>query len=222
MASAAVGPGGNRLLLDGIIHDDGAVGVIIPTSVATTAVVSQGCRPIGQPMVVTQSTGNMIERLASEPALARLLRLVESLDADERSLAARGLHVGVVVDETQAEFGPGDFLIRNVLGAVRDREAIAIGDRADVGTTVQFQVRDAASADADLRALLSGHDASGALLFTCNGRGTHLFADPNPDAELVADHAAANVAGMFCAGEIGPVGGRPFVHGFTASILLFD
>lgn len=222
MASAAHGPGGNRLVLDGQIVDDGAVGVILPPSLPTSAVVSQGCRPIGQPMVVTASTGNLLEGLASEPALPRLLRLVESLEPDDRALAARGLHLGRVVDEQQAEFGPGDFLVRNVLGAVRDRQAIAIGDQADVGTTVQFQVRDAASADSDLRSLLAGHDAAGALLFTCNGRGTHLFGVPHHDAELVAEHAAGSVAGMFCAGEIGPIGGRPFVHGFTASVLLFE
>lgn len=222
MASAAHGPGGNRLVLDGQVFDDGAVGVVLPSSVPTTAVVSQGCRPIGQPMVVTASTGNLLEGLASEPALPRLLRLVESLDPDDRALAARGLHLGRVVDEQQAEFGPGDFLVRNVLGAVRDRQAIAIGDQAEIGTTVQFQVRDAGSADADLRSLLAGHDAAGALLFTCNGRGTHLFGTPHHDAEVLADHASGSVAGMFCAGEIGPIGGKPFVHGFTASVLLFD
>jgi small ligand-binding sensory domain FIST len=222
MASAAHGPGGNRLVLDGVVHDDGAVGVVLPIEVAVTAIVSQGCRPIGQPMVVTAATGNLLESLASEPALAKLLRVVDALDPDERALAARGLHLGRVVDEQQAEFGPGDFLIRNVLGAVREREAVAIGDRAEVGTTVQFQVRDAASADAELRSLLAGRAASGALLFTCNGRGTHLFGDPHHDASVLAEHAGGATAGMFCAGEIGPVGGRAWVHGFTASVLLFD
>ena len=222
MASAAHGPGGNRLVLDGTVHDDGAVGVLLPPALRTTAVVSQGCRPIGQPMVVTASSGNLLEGLASEPALPKLLRLVESLDPDDRALAARGLHLGRVVDEQKDTFGPGDFLVRNVLGAVREREAVAIGDQAEVGTTVQFQVRDAASADADLRTLLTGHDAAGALLFTCNGRGTHLFGVPHHDAELVAAAAHGATAGMFCAGEIGPIGGRAFVHGFTASVLLFD
>ena len=126
-----------------------------------------------------------------------------------------------MVDEQRDSFGPGDFLIRNVLGAVREREAVAIGDEAEVGTTVQFQVRDATTADAELRTLLTGHDASGALLFTCNGRGRHLFDKPHHDAELVAAVSGGATAGMFCAGEIGPVGGRPFLHGFTASVLLF-
>lgn len=221
LASAARGPGGNRLVLDGAVHEDGAVGVLLPAEVASVVVVSQGCRPIGDPMVVTKGEGNLIDELASEPALPRLQRLIDGLTDAERALAARGLHIGRVVDERKDVYERGDFLIRNVLGAVRDREAVAVGDNLDIGTTVQFQVRDAASADEDLRALLAGNQTSGALLFTCNGRGTHLFGTPNHDAELVdACTPGAATAGMFCAGEIGPVGHRSFLHGFTASVLL--
>jgi small ligand-binding sensory domain FIST len=223
LASAAFAAGGNRLLLDGVVHDDGAVGVLLPPGVATTAVVSQGCRPIGTPMVVTGSSGNMLESLASEPALPLLLRLVESLSPADRTLAASGgLQFGRVVDERAESHGPGDFLVRTVLGAVKERNAVAVGDQVPVGTTVQFQVRDAGTADHELRAMLAGTTAAGALLFTCNGRGVHLFTEPHHDARLVAEAASGAVAGMFCAGEIGPVGGRPFVHGYTASVLLFD
>ena len=222
MASAAFRPGGNRLLLGEQIHTDAAVGFLLPPAVGATAVVSQGCRPIGRPMVVTAATANLVESLASEPALPLLLRLIESLDPDDRALAAAGLHLGRVIDEHADSYGPGDFLIRNVLGAVRDRQAVAVGDNPPVGTTVQFQVRDATTADHELRALLAGADASGALLFTCNGRGTNLFVEAHHDARLVAAVASGATAGMFCAGEVGPVGGRAFVHGFTASILLLD
>ena len=222
LASAARAPGGNRLLLDGRLHDDGAVGVLLPPGIATSAVVSQGCRPIGDPLVVTRSVGTLIEELASEPALPRLLRTLEALDARDRALAARGLHVGRVVDEHKEVYERGDFLIRNVLGALRERDAVAVGDEVDVGTIVQFQVRDAESADDDLRELLAGRSATGALVFTCNGRGTHLFGRPHHDAEVVAAIADGATAGMFCAGELGPVGGRAWLHGFTASVLLFD
>ena len=221
MASAARAPGGNRLVLDGRLHDDGAVGALLPAGLDIRAVVSQGCRPIGDPMVVTKAASSLIEELASEPALPRLLRLIEGLDTDERALAARGLHLGVVVDERKDTFGPGDFLVRNVLGAVREREAIAVGAEVEVGTVVQFQVRDASTADAELRALLSGVDAAGALLFTCNGRGTAFFGTADHDAAAVADVSGGAVAGMACAGELGPIGTRAFVHGFTASVLLF-
>ena len=222
MASAAYQAGGNRFVLDGALHDDGAVGVLLPPAVATTAVVSQGCRPIGRPVVVTAASGNLVESLASEPALPLLLRLVDSLEPDDRALAAGGLHVGRVIDERAESYGPGDFLVRGVLGAVRERQAVAIGDEAPVGTTLQFQVRDATTADHELRSLLGGTSAAGALLFTCNGRGTGFFGEPHHDAALVAATSGGAIAGMFCAGEIGPVGSRSFIHGYTASVLLFD
>ena len=145
------------------------------------------------------------------------------LGPDERSMAQKGgLHIGRVIDERQAHFGPGDFLIRAVLGADRESGAVAIGDEAEVGATLQFQVRDAASADEDLRELLAGRRADGALLFTCNGRGIGLFGEPDHDAAVLdAVVAGGATAGMFCAGELGPVGGRNFLHGYTASMILF-
>lgn len=222
LASAARGPGGNRLLLDDRLHDDGAVGVVLPAGAAATPVVSQGCRPIGDPFVVTRAEGQVVYELGGRPALTRLEELVASLGPDERALAARGLHIGRVIDERHADFERGDFLIRGVLGADRESGAIAIGDRAEVGSTLQFQVRDADAADEDLRELLAGRDADGALLFTCNGRGRHLFGVDDHDASILdaaVDGGAS--AGMFCAGELGPVGGQNFVHGFTASMILF-
>jgi small ligand-binding sensory domain FIST len=126
-----------------------------------------------------------------------------------------------VIDEQQATYDRGDFLIRNLIGADPDNGAIAVGDLVEVGQTAQFQVRDAASADEDLRELMSGQMAEAALLFTCNGRGSRLFGAPDHDAEVIAGTLGhRTVAGMSCAGELGPVGGRNFLHGFTASIVL--
>jgi len=214
------GPGTNALVLDDRVHRDGAVGVVLPP---TVAVVSQGCRPIGEPMVVTRAERQFLRELAGRPALERLTELVESLPPAERSLLADGIQLGVAIDEHRLEFGRGDFLVRAVLGADRQRGVLAVGAEVPVGTTVQFQVRDAASADEDLRALLGEVDGAGALVFTCNGRGTRLFGTEDHDASAVAElldtHA---VAGMFCAGELGPVGGRSFLHGFTASVLVFQ
>ncbi len=225
-ASAARAPGGNRLVLDGEVVSDGAVGAVLPEAVATSFVVSQGCRPVGDPMIVTQADGNQLVELAGRPALDRVDEVVAAADPHERAQLAEGLHVGVAVDEHKMTFGPGDFVIRNVLGAVRGARSLAVAERVPVGTTVQFQVRDADSADEDLRSLLVAASAEGladaALVFTCNGRGSRLFGEPDHDARQV--HAAVRgdaVGGLFCAGEIGPVGERSFVHGFTASILLF-
>ena len=221
MASAARGPGGNILVLDDELFRDGAVGVHLPPAISVEAVVSQGCRPVGQPLVVTRSERNVVYELAGRPAVERLNEVVERLSEQDRRLLANGLHIGRVIDEHRVEYGRGDFLIRGVIGADRAIGAIAVGDQMEVGATVQFQVRDAVSADEDLRAMLDGRSADGALVFTCNGRGSHLFGVAGHDAEVVSELTGAPVGGMFCAGEVGPVGGRNFVHGFTASVALF-
>jgi small ligand-binding sensory domain FIST len=222
LASAARGPGGNRLVIDDRIVTHGAVGAVLSADAAPTLVVSQGCRPIGQPFIVTKAERSMVLELGGRPALERLLEMLEALPADERALAAQGLHCGLVVDERKAEFERGDFLIRAVLGADRETGAVAVGDEVPVGSTVQFQVRDAATAGEDLVSLLAGHQADGALVFTCNGRGVGMFGTPNHDAELVQEVLGPlPAAGMFCAGELGPVGGRNALHGFTASVAMF-
>ena len=222
LASAARGPGGNRLLLDGHVLTDGAVAVILG-GVDVTTVVSQGCRPIGDPMVVTSADGTMIKELAGRNALERVQEVLRGLAPDDVTLAQQGLHLGRVIDERKAFFERGDFLIRNVLGADPGSGAVAVSDEVEVGATVQLQVRDALSADEDLRHLLFAHDADGALLFTCSGRGTALFGEEDHDAHLVTQALdRAPLAGMSCAGELGPVGGRSFLHSFTASLLLLN
>lgn len=223
MASSGRAPGTNRLVLDDEIWSDGAVGVRLPPGVGVSAVVSQGCRPIGAPLTVTRAERNVIYELASRPALERLEQLIATLDDEERKMAAGGLHIGRVIDERRETFARGDFLIRGVLGADRAAGAVAVGDEVPLGSTVQFQVRDAASADEDLTAAMTGRDAAGALIFTCNGRGVRLFGEPDHDARVVSESLGVSaVAGMFCAGEIGPVGGQNFLHGFTASVALFE
>jgi small ligand-binding sensory domain FIST len=221
-ASAAQGPGRNRLVIGGELVTEGAVGVLLDEAASPSTVVSQGCRPIGRPFTVTASTDHLIEELGGRPALERLSEIVASLSPEDRQLAGQGLHCGVVINVHQLDFERGDFLIRGVLGADRRTGAVAVGDLVPVGATIQFQVRDPATAGADLQTLLGGHAGEGALVFTCNGRGTFMFGNPHHDARIVSDHlGAAAVAGMFCAGELGPVGGRNALHGFTASVALF-
>ena len=222
LASAAASPGGNRLVLNDRVVDEGAVGVFVDGGIEVRTLVSQGCRPIGRPYVVTRAEQNLIEELAGKPAIERLQELAGDATEEERELLRHGLHMGLVVDEHKAEFGRGDFLVRNLLGADQSSGALAVGEQVAVGQTVQFHVRDAAAADEDLREMLSGVDADAALLFTCNGRGRHLFTVPDHDAGMVEKLLGPiPLAGAFCAGEIGPVGGRNFLHGFTASLALF-
>jgi small ligand-binding sensory domain FIST len=223
LASAAQRPGGNRLVVDDRIVTHGAVGAFLGAQVKASAVVSQGCRPVGSPFVVTRAEGNVVYELAGRPALDRLQEVAGTLSEDDRQLMAELVQLGRVIDERKSEFGRGDFLVRNVVGADPDTGALAVGDLVEVGSTAQFQVRDARSADEDLRQLVSGHSADGALLFTCNGRGMRLFGTADHDARIVSESLeGAPVAGMFCAGELGPIGGHNFLHGFTASVVLLS
>jgi small ligand-binding sensory domain FIST len=222
MASGGTGPRETRLFLDERVVDTGAVGVGLP-GIRIRPIVSQGCRPVGNAYTVTQAEGNVVHGLGGRPPLERLRELVAMLSPEDRELLGRGLHVGRVIDEYKAEPGRGDFLVRGVVGVDQQSGAMAMGDQIEVGETIRFHVRDAESADEDLRTLLEreAEPAAGALLFTCNGRGSRLFPVPDHDASLVSKMLGGlPLAGFNCAGEIGPVGGKNFLHGFTASIAL--
>lgn len=229
MASAGGAPGENRLVLDGEVFDDGAVGIVVDGPVSVRTIVSQGCRPIGRPLIVTRADRNMIRELGRQPVLEVFREIYEDLSPDDQERVQNGLHLGRVINEYQERFERGDFLVRNVLGT-DDAGGLAITDLIRVGQTVQFHVRDAETADEDLRRLLEHERAArpegrvaGALLFSCNGRGTRLFPEPNHDVAVIhAVFGPVPVAGFFAMGEIGPVGGQNFIHGFTASVVLFE
>ena len=217
--------GARTLILDDAVHSEGAVGALVSGPRVVT-VVSQGCRPIGHEAVITRCVGNRVDELAGRPALERLRTEIAALSSEERALAARGLLVGLVIDENRPQYDTGDFLMRGVLGADEASGALVLGDTVRVGQTLRFFVRDAASADADLRRALGGPlrraRTTGALLFTCNGRGTNMFPQPDHDARVVTEMLQTDaLAGFFCGGEIGPVGGKAFLHGFTATLAIF-
>ncbi len=229
MASGTRGPGQCRLLFNGEVRTDGAVGVLLQGPIGLRSIVSQGCRPIGRHMVVTKAEENIILELGGRPPFQLLQELWQSLDPQDQNLFQQGLHIGRVINEYRGDFQRGDFLVRNVLGLDRSSGALAINERVRVGQTVQFHVRDAATADEDLHALLQldvhAHEKrpAAALLFSCNGRGARLFDLPNHDAAAVrAEAGEIPLAGFFAQGELGPVGGQNFIHGFTASVALFE
>jgi len=222
VASGGSAPGESRLIAGNEIQWNGCVGVLVSGRTRVRALVSQGCKPVGSPYAVTEANENIVLSLGGQPPLDRLKETFAKADPEDRQAMQVGLHVGRVVDEYKTEFRRGDFLVRNVLGADESTGAIAVGDRIEVGETVQFHVRDADSADTDLRAMVAAVDQpAGAIMFTCNGRGTRLFGAPDHDATIVANALGSALAGFFCAGELGPVGGRNFLHGFTASLALF-
>jgi small ligand-binding sensory domain FIST len=227
MATGNRGPGSTRLLIDNRVVDRGAVGVVLGGPVGAQAMVSQGCRPVGPAMTVTAAEGNLLLELAGISAIEKLEEVISSLSSSDQALASAGLQVGVAMDEYAEEHERGDFLVRGILGLDKARGAIAIGDIVPVGRTVRFQVRDAASADDDLRAMLihlrrEFTAVEGALLFSCNGRGSNLFTSADHDVLAMRQGlSTSGVAGFFAAGEIGPVGDRNHLHGFSASVLVF-
>jgi small ligand-binding sensory domain FIST len=230
MASGTQGPGECRLVLGERTINQGAIGVLLEGDLGLRCIVSQGCKPVGRHMVVTKGQDNVISELGGKTPLRQLQELWPALPPrDQQLLRGGGLHVGRVINEYQGEFQRGDFLIRNVLGLDQETGALAITDRVRVGQTVQFHVRDAATADEDLSTLLrqdlGAHPKrpAAALVFSCNGRGTRLFAQPHHDARAVRGEAGdLPLAGFFAQGELGPVGGQNFIHGFTASVALFE
>jgi small ligand-binding sensory domain FIST len=227
IASAGGGPGMGILMHDGRVEHEGAVGVAL-RGVDVRPCVSQGARPIGPEMVITAGEGNVIEELASQPALERIKEAISELDAGERALAAQGLLLGIVIDPNQPEYERGDFLIRGLLDVDDEVGSVTVGEHVRIGQTVRLQVRDGGSADQDLQAVLQRQlsdlrqPPAGTLLFTCNGRGAGMFGVGDHDASAV-DYAFAGApaAGFFCAGEIGPVGERNFLHSFTATMAVF-
>jgi small ligand-binding sensory domain FIST len=226
LASAAFA-GGTMLMRNGDVHSGGAVAALL-SGVEVLPCVSQGAAPVGAEMAITAAEGNVIGELAGKPAMERLGEVIAGLPERERQLAAAGVLLGIVIDENRPNYERGDFLVRPIIGADRDSGAVITGERVRVGQTVRLHVRDAASADEDLREALRAQaeavgeqGAAGALLFTCNGRGSNMFEVPDHDAGAIEDFLGVPTAGFFCAGEIGPVGGRNFLHGFTATVAVF-
>jgi small ligand-binding sensory domain FIST len=229
IASARTPEGEGALFFGEEVVSGGAVGVVLE-GVDVRPCVSQGAAPLGREVTITSGEGNVIHELAGRPALEMVEHLIAELPPRERRLVAAGLLIGIVIDAGKPEYGQGDFLVRGVLGADPHTGSLAVGTTIQPGQVVRLHARDARSADADLhRALrlqvqaLGDVPPAGALVFSCNGRGRAMFDEPDHDAAVVhSELAGAPAAGFFAAGEIGPVGGRSYLHGFTATVALFS
>jgi small ligand-binding sensory domain FIST len=228
IASGRTPDGEGALFLGNEVRDEGAVGVALD-GVEMLPCVSQGATPVGREVTITAAEGNIIHELAGKPALQTVERIIADLPPRERALVASGLLIGIVIDGGKPEYEQGDFLVRGVLGADPDSGAVAVGAQVREGQVVRLHARDARSADDDLRralgvrvSALAGRPPAGALVFSCNGRGRSMFGVRDHDASVIADElGGAPTAGFFAAGEIGPVGGRSFLHGFTATVAVF-
>lgn len=230
LASGMQYQGDARLSLNGAIFNTGLIGLALCGNVEINCVVSQGCRPVGDTFVVTKCHQNVIEQLDGKPALAAIEEMVQMLPIHDRQLmnTSGGLQVGRVIDQGKGNYGPGDFLIRSLVGVKRETGAVLIGDMVRGGQTLQFHVRDARTADEEMKLLLQGETmlepapTVGGLLITCNGRGTRMFDKPNHDAALIRQILGdIPLAGFFANGEMGPVGEGNFIHAHTAVLALF-
>lgn len=227
---ASARPGGNRLLVGRHLHEEGAAILTLEGRLGVDVLVSQGCRPIGEPTVITKAQVNEVLQLRGQPAIEHLQQLYATLPTRDQRLVNEGLQIGRVISEYQDRRQYGDFLIRGVMGINPENHAVCVGDFVRTGQTVQFHVRDHASADLDLqqRLAMMAHcreaaGAQGGLLFTCNGRGSNLF--PEADHDALAVQTAIGplpLTGFFAAGEMGPVGGQNFVHGYTACLVVIS
>ncbi len=229
VASGAREAGGNALFLNREVHRAGLVGVALSGNVEVDTVVAQGCRPIGVPMFVTRAQGNLLWELDGRPAVEVLRELYARLPRADQDLARHSLFLGIVMSDTQHEYRQGDFLIRNLMGMDPERGILAVGALLRENSVVQFHLRDAATSAADIEQLLTAYaahhrapGAAGALLFSCLGRGIHLYGRADHDTDVFRSHLGeVPLGGFFCNGEIGPVHGTTFLHGYTSAFGLF-
>ena len=229
LASGGRQPGANSLFLDDRAHRSGAVGVTMHGDIAVDTVVAQGCRPIGQVMHITSCERHELLGLDGRTPFEVLRELFATLSDRDRELAQHSLFLGVVMDELIYDPGPGDFLIRNIVGLDPRRGGLGIAEMLKEGQTVQFHLRDAQASIDDLRALLDRyvderpvHGDAGALLFSCLGRGSYLYGRPDQDTDLFRSTVGGMpLTGFFCNGEIGQVRGSTYLHGYTSSFGIF-
>lgn len=228
LESARTSDDSAALLFGNEVRPEGAVGVSLE-DVELLPCVSQGAAPVGPELTITAAEGNVIEELAGRPALETLQRVVGQLSGREQALVAGGLLIGIVVDPGKAEYQQGDFLVRGIAGADPDSGRLVVAAQVHEGQVIRLHARDARSAHEDLQRQLrlcmdavADSGPAGALVFSCNGRGSAMFGPCDHDATTVAEELReAPAAGFFAAGEIGPVGGRSFLHGFTATVGVF-
>jgi small ligand-binding sensory domain FIST len=229
LASGATQPGENALYLNSVCYRSGAVGVALSGNVALDVLVAQGCRPIGKTMRVTKCDRNILIELDGKPPLNILRDLFMTLGARDQNLLQHALFLGLVMDPLKSHFTHGDFLIRNIVGLDTEKGLLAVGALLREGQTVQFHLRDAQTSADDLEHIVSAYAArsgrgnpSGALLFSCLGRGEFLYGHSSHDTRLFQQKLGqVPVSGFFCNGEIGPVGGTTYLHGYTSCFALF-
>ena len=229
LASGATQAGDNALFLNKVCYRTGAVGIALTGNIVLDTLVAQGCRPIGKPMRITKCERNILMELDGETPLHVLRHLYTTLDARDQQLLQHALFLGLVMDPMKSHFSQGDFLVRNIVGLDTQKGILAAGALLRQGQLVQFHLRDAQTSMEDLDHILTSYrsrasrdQVAGALLFSCLGRGEYLYGRRNHDTQLFQEKMGhIPVGGFFCNGEIGPVAGTTYLHGYTSCFALF-
>ncbi|MBI4348914.1 MAG: FIST C-terminal domain-containing protein [Elusimicrobia bacterium] len=229
LASGAMRPGQNVLIADGACLRSGAVGVACSGNLVIDPIVAQGCRPVGKALKITECHQNHLVTLDGKPALKAVEELLESLPEEDQQLARTSLFLGIVTDPFRSGTDKRDYLIRNLVGLDPESGTLAIGAIPRPGQTVQFHLRDKRASAEDLDLMLGRYAESkptpapaGALLFSCLGRGKHLYGVPNHDSDTFRRKLGPlPIGGFFCNGEIGPVEGATHLHGYTSCFGIF-
>jgi small ligand-binding sensory domain FIST len=235
LASTGAPNSSNALFCNYQLYREGIVGIALSGNLVLETIVAQGCRPIGPLFQVTEGDRNLLLALEEEEASARnskrtplevLQGVFQELSEDDRQLAQHSLFIGIARDEFKQTLEPGDFLIRNLIGVDPRSGVIAIGDRVRPGQRIRFHLRDANTSAEDLQLLLERYclttgdmssQQAGALMFSCLGRGESLYQEANFDSRLFNRYVKqVPLGGFFCNGEIGPVAGNTFLHGYTS------
>ena len=228
LASGGTQPGSNALYLNNITYDHGIAGVALSGNIEINTIVAQGCKPIGSLSRITKCERNILQELDGRSPFDILGETYNDLNEADQKLFQNSLFLGVVMDPFESSPGIGDFLIRNIVGANPDAGQLAVGQMLREGQLVQFHLRDAQTSTENLSNMLDEYQSTpfgpetGALMFSCLGRGKYLYEEPDHDTDLFREKIGdLPLTGFFCNGEIGPVSGSTFLHGYTSSFGIF-
>jgi len=229
LASGSGVGGTNVLFLDQTIYYEGVCGVAFSGNIILDTIVAQGCRPIGEPFQVTKCDQNLLIEVNHRPVISYLRDLIETLSPEDQLRLQQSLFIGIVMDPLKPSLSQGDFLIRNIMGLDAKKETLVLGAMLREGQTLQFHLRDSKASEEDLENVISKYivggppeKLKGALLFSCLGRGAHLYGKPDHDTHIFQKNLGSiPIGGFFCSGEIGPIGSTTYLHGYTSSFALF-
>tara|TARA_Y100000590_G_C15678156_1_gene998784 strand:- start:511 stop:1698 length:1188 start_codon:yes stop_codon:yes gene_type:complete len=221
--------GDNAIFLNNKIYNSGAVGISFSGNTKFEILVSKGCKPIGNPMVVTKCEDNVIMELDNNK---KPLDIIEDLykknDYRNKYLIRNSLQMGIIMDRIGSISPKENYLIRNILGASEIDGCIEVGEFINEGQIVQFHVKDSETANEELNQLIKNRNSDiknnppeSVLMFSCLARGNYLFNEYNHETNIVKKIIKnIPITGFFSNGEINQIGDQTFLNGYTSSFTI--